>query len=190
MKVSKIEKVFKVAKNLCKANNTVTTLEIKNELRKNYPKRNWRQNEISQVMADFHLQGKFDYSDNGTFRVYSLAGSTPTSVSIIQPAIPNKVAKVKTPKAPLTTQRISRTKALDVIQNSNGKFFTVTFTKKDGSQRVMNGQHTSDMGISPLGYILVKDITALRKKEVTTIKSVNLQTIKSIKLNNTLFKID
>jgi hypothetical protein len=190
MKTSKIDKVFKVAKSLCKANNTVTTLEIKNELRKKYSKRNWRQSEISQVMADFYLEGKFDYSDNGTFRVYSLAGTNPTPAPVTQSTVTSKVAKVKAPKAPLTTQRISRTKALDVIQNSNGKFFTVTFIKKDGSQRVMNGQHASDMGVSPLGYILVKDMTAVRKKETSTVKSVNLQTIESIKLHNVLFKVD
>ena len=190
MKTSKIDKVFKVAKSLCKANNTVTTLEIKNELRKKYSKRNWRQSEISQVMADFYLDGKFNYFDNGTFRVFSLAGTNPTPAPVTQSTVTSKVAKVKAPKAPMTTQKISRTKALDLIQNSNGKFFTVTFIKKDGSRRVLNGQYTPDMGVSPLGYVLVKDISAVRRKEVKTVKNVNLQTIESITLNNILSKID
>ena len=76
-----------------------------------------------------------------------------------------------------------------MIKNSNGKFFTVTFIKKDGTRRVMNGQHTSDMGVSSLGYINVKDMTAVRRKESATIKSVNLQTIETIRLGKTTYKV-
>jgi phage/plasmid primase-like uncharacterized protein len=191
MKQSKIDKVFEVAEQLCVANNTVTTLEIKNELRRAYPKKNWSQSEISQVMSDFYVASKFTYSDTGTFRVYSLANNQATNQSnaAFTAATTTPVVKVKKVKVPTTTARISRNGALDLIKNSNGKFFTVTFIKKDGSRRVMNGQHTSDMSASALGYINVKDITAVRRKEASTIKSVNLQTIESIKLNNVVHKV-
>lgn len=193
MKTSKIDKVLKVAEDLCVANNTVTTLEIKNELRKQFPNKNWRQNEISQVMIDANVIGKFDYIDNGTFRTYSLVGTQVNqTVNVGNMTTTPTVLPVKTPKAPkapTTTSRISRTKALEIIQNSNGKFFTVTFIKKDGSRRIMNGQHTSNMSTSALGYINVKDISAVRRKEVSTVKSVNLQTIESITLNNVVYKV-
>jgi phage/plasmid primase-like uncharacterized protein len=187
MKTTKREKVLAIAKELCKANNTVTTLEIKNELRKRYPHNRWEQTEVSTVMNDFQNEGKFTFSDNGTYRVYSLVFKTKTK---------SKPTKTNTMKATTastrtrsTSTRISRSKALDMIQNSNGKFFTVTFIKKDGTRRVMNGQHTSDMGVSKLGYINVKDMTAVRRKESATIKSVNLQTIETIRLGKTTYKV-
>ena len=191
--MTKTEKILSVAKKLCKANNTVTTLEIKTELRKRYPNNRWEQAKVSSTMIDANAAGKFDYTDNGTFRTYSLVGKGTTTTPVAQVSTPTttgKAKKAKAPKAPMTTQKISRTKALDLIQNSNGKFFTVTFIKKDGTRRVLNGQYTPDMGVSPLGYILVKDISAVRKKEVKTVKNVNLQTIESITLNNVLSKID
>ena len=199
--MTKTEKILSVAKKLCKANNTVTTLEIKTELRKRYPKNRWEQTKVSSTMSDASSNGKFDYTDNGTFRTYSLVsvGKVVNKGTLVAPAsqlgtpttaIRGRVKKVKAPKAPMTTQKISRTKALDIIQKSNGKFFTVTFIKKDGSRRVLNGQYTPDMGVSPLGYVLVKDISAVRKKEVKSVKNVNLQTIESIKLDNVLSKID
>lgn len=190
--MTKKEKILSVAKKLCKANNTVTTLEIKTELRKRYPNTRWDQSKVSTTMIEANSAGKFDYTDNGTFRTYSLVGKGTSTAPAAQvtTTTTGKVKKAKAPKAPMTTQKISRTKALDLIQNSNGKFFTVTFIKKDGSRRVLNGQYTPDMGVSPLGYVPVKDISAVRRKEVKTVKNVNLQTIESITLNNVLSKID
>jgi len=185
MKTAKQEKVLKVAKELCKANNTVTTLEIKNELRRRYSTNKWNQSDISNLMSDFQKDGKFTFTDNGTFRIYSLPGST------VSPQLSATVKVSKTKVRPVvTTQRISKTKALEVIENSNGRFFTVSFTKKDGKNRVLNGQYTSDMGKSPLGYVLVRDITAVRRKDVKTIKNVNLQTLEWIKSGNTIYKVD
>lgn len=186
MKTTKKEKVLAIAKELCKANNTVTTLEIKNELRKRYPHNQWEQTEVSTVMNDFQNSGKFTFSDNGTYRVYSLANTKPSKST---PKVNTMKATTTSTRTRSTGTRISKSKALDLIQNSNGKFFTVTFIKKDGTRRVMNGQHTSDMGVSSLGYINVKDITAVRRKESATIKSVNLQTIESIRLGKTTYKV-
>ena len=78
MKTAKQEKVLKVAKELCKANNTVTTLEIKNELRRRYSTNKWNQSDISNLMSDFQKDGKFTFTDNGIFRIYSLPGNVIT----------------------------------------------------------------------------------------------------------------
>ena len=190
MKNTKREKVLKVAKELCKANNTVTTLEIKNELRKRYSYNKWDQTEVSTTMNDFYNEGKFTFSDNGTYRVYSLVVSKAKTSAKVKPTKTNTMkATTTSTRTRSTGTRISRSKALDMIKNSNGKFFTVTFIKKDGTRRVMNGQHTSDMGVSSLGYINVKDMTAVRRKESATIKSVNLQTIETIRLGKTTYKV-
>ena len=185
---TKEEKVHEVAVSLCVANNTCSTLEIKNELRKKYPTEKWYQSDISDIMDELNNEGKFTHISNGNFRVYSLpvkVNNTPTNNTPVK-----KVTKISTPKVVKKGGSISRTKALDLIKNSNGKFFTVIFDKKDGTERKMTGQHTLDMGVSPLGYINVKDMVAIRKKEKSTVKSVNLQTIKQLKINNTLYKVN
>lgn len=65
--------VLKVARDLAKANNTVTTLEIKQELIRDYPYYFWDQATVSSYMSQFAQDGIFTYTDNGTYRVYSLA---------------------------------------------------------------------------------------------------------------------
>lgn len=71
--------VLTVAKRLAKANNTVTTLEIKTELRRDYPYYFWDQNTVSSYMSQFATDSIFTYKDNGSYRVYSL--STPAQVA-------------------------------------------------------------------------------------------------------------
>ena len=70
--------VLTVAKQLAKANNTVTTLEIKTELRRDYPYYYWTQQVVSDYMAQFAGDGIFTFTDNGIHRIYSLA--TPAHV--------------------------------------------------------------------------------------------------------------
>ena len=73
--------VLATAKQLCKANNTVTTLEIKTELRRDYPYYFWDQATVSNYMAQLAGDGIFNYTDNGTYRTYSLA-KTPATKTI------------------------------------------------------------------------------------------------------------
>ena len=67
--------VLETAKSLLKANNKVTTLEIKLELRRDYPYYYWDQETVSSYMAQFAGDGIFNYTDNGTYREYSLANA-------------------------------------------------------------------------------------------------------------------
>lgn len=71
--------LLKVAKRLCKANNTVTTLEIKKELIRDYPYFYWDQQTVSSYMSQYAGDGIFTYTDNGTYRTYSL--TTPAQVA-------------------------------------------------------------------------------------------------------------
>lgn len=160
--------VYDTAKGLLKANNTTTTLEIKNVLRQTQPNRKWFQSDISDIMDDLQQQGKFNYSDNGKFRVYSAP-----------------VKNTRTTKAPNSNGRISRSKAIDMIENSAGHFFTVTFTKKDGSHRVMNCQYSKQrtQQNAKLGYITVVELSS------KTPKNVNTQTLASISMGGVVYKI-
>lgn len=74
------DSVLTVAKDLLKANNTVTTLEIKQVLRRDYPYYYWTQQVVSDYMAQFAGDGIFTFVDNGTYRIYSLA--TPATVAV------------------------------------------------------------------------------------------------------------
>lgn len=69
--------IIDAANKLLTANNTVTTLEIKTELRKTHGTMWWDQQSISDTMRQASTDGCFDFIDNGTFRVYS---GTPTRV--------------------------------------------------------------------------------------------------------------
>jgi hypothetical protein len=108
--------VMDVATNLCKANNTATTLEIKIQLRKQYPG-SWYQTEISSLMVDLAEDGEFDYIDNGIHRIYSIYDPN----NPLQPVA--KIPKVKTPV--VQGGVISDNRAIDLIKNSRGKFFTI-----------------------------------------------------------------
>jgi methyltransferase-like protein len=170
------QKIEKVAKDLAKANNTVTTLEIKTELRKLFPREQWFQSDISDVMDDLNNEGKFTYVDQGTYRIYSLVSVNPVTSP---KSTPTKTVAVKTNP---TKTRISKTKAVDILKETKGRYFGVTFTKKDGSVRKMKCKMEISTP-SPLGYILVKDV-----KENTP-KSLNLQTLSEIRMNGTIYLV-
>jgi hypothetical protein len=83
--------VLTVAKGLLKANNTVTTLEIKLELRRDYGYYFWTQQVVSDFMDQFAGDGIFTYTNNptGTYRIYSLA--TPATVAVTTGPVSSKV---------------------------------------------------------------------------------------------------
>jgi hypothetical protein len=80
------------------------------------------------------------------------------------------------------------TKLDEIILNSGGKFVTITFTKKDGSERVLTGRlgvtkHLKG-GVSTLNadhYITIYDVQS------EGYRAVNRATIKSVKCNGELY---
>lgn len=199
----KTQAILDVANALCNAQNQFTNLELKNELRKKYPNEVWNQLEVSQEMMDLADQGNFDYTHNGVYRTYhatpSLQGSQAQTNSN-QSMVSQLITKAQTTNSPLqhqgtisktptitkpqmVTKRIGRKKALEIIQNTNGKFFSVRFEKKNGEDRLMGVQYVKGTKSDPLGYVLLRDIKAKKAK------SVNLQTLSEIKTNNTLYKV-
>ena len=76
--------------------------------------------------------------------------------------------------------RISRTKAVNMIVNSKGKFFTVKFIKQNGETRVINGNLK---GLNSLGYLRVNSI---KDKQV---RNVNTQTITGLTINGINYRV-
>ena len=137
--------VLATAKEMLKANNSVTTLEIKVQLRRDYPYYYWDQATVSTYMLQFSGDGTFDYTDNGTYRTYFLPKKN-TVTTKTSPAITTSVTKkllsgITYPSNKTITKTISRHRLLSYILDnytgitsvvlSNGK----TVTKQDISNQ-------------------------------------------------------
>lgn len=181
--------ILSVATNLARANNTVTTLEIKTELRKNF---NVTQDEVHRAMINFAQKGLFSFKDNGTYRIYSLVknvknmkkrGLVKGSATALAAG-----AKAAATRAAKNANVITRQKAHELMKNSKGQFFTVEYLKKDRTERTLNGQYVVGQNPNALGYVLVKESGKLKKGE-NPIRNVNLQTLKSLKIKGVQYKV-
>lgn len=56
---------------LLAATNQVTTLEVKNELRTEFPTLHWDQQYVSDEMDELAVEGYLVYTDNGSYRIYT-----------------------------------------------------------------------------------------------------------------------
>lgn len=109
--------VLTVAKGLLKANNTVTTLEVKTELRRDYPYYYWTQDIVSKYMSQLAGDGIFDFKDNGTYRIYSFPVTKATKTVVASKSKPF-TKKVKNLPAS-GSKTINKTTALNMVQ-ANG----------------------------------------------------------------------
>lgn len=91
-----------------------------------------------------------------------------------------KLTKTTPRKTPLRKTRISKTKALEAMAASGGRFFGATFTTKDGKERTINCKFVTS---TPLGYIKVAEQNV---EEPGRIRSINLQTLKSLRIGGKL----
>lgn len=83
-------------------------------------------------------------------------------------------------KAKTSTKRISKTTAVEMINNSKGRFFTVTFVKGNGDERTINGLRKNQ---TPLG-----NITMYSAKD-KGYRTINPNTIKSLIINSTTYVV-
>lgn len=219
--------VEKVANDLDNKNNRITTLELKNELRNQFPAVLWNQyttngvNGVSDLFHELVGEGKFvSVGDNGTYQTYRSKNVQKATVALGEAL--NKASKKGTgttaqvisslnpltKKNPTTTtgilsvsgspitgagkipsNKISRTKALDLMKNNKGHFFTVQFIKQDGSLRTLNGQYVKGQNPSPLGFILVKEAKLMKSNAKEQIRNVNIQTLRSLKISGNSYSI-
>ena len=181
-----------VVVNLLKADNQVTTLEVKTELRQKYSDLYWGQSEVSNIMQEMEQSGKLNYKDNGTYRTYwdpsRPFGNQKSS------AKPAKVTKVKAGSSPKVFTKvssggkISRKKALELMKNNKGRFFTAVFIKKDNTTRVMNCAYITNQTTSDLGYVKVKETSQLILKK-PAIRNLNLQTLTELRIGGVMYTI-
>jgi len=172
------QKVESAAKKLLKANNTVTTLEIKTELRTSSPDA-YYQSDISHAMDELSQEGKFTYTDNGVYRVYSET----TQSTVTQPVVKK------------SDNRVSIKKALELMKSTKGRFFTAVFLKKNNEERVINCQLLANQDDLNLGYVKVKEAIKMKNAKMNVdvktnpIRQINLQTLKSLKIKGETYKI-
>ena len=138
--------VLTTARQLCKANNTVTTLEVKTELRRDYPYYFWDQATVSNYMSQLAGDGLFTYTDNGTYRTYSLANTKKTLLG----KVARKKVVTSQPNKKTTSNTIPRNSVLGFAVSPT--FESVTLSSgKTVDKYAIRGQKKS-----PLGYITPK----------------------------------
>jgi hypothetical protein len=177
-----IDLIETVAKELLHANNTITTLEIKDELRKKHPHSPWWQFQISETMAFFADQGIFNYTDNGSYRTY---------FDPKNPINPNPFKKSTKVKVQITNGGVidvNTTKQL--IENSKGKIFSITFTKLNKDNRKMVCRYLKDLNDTKLDFLMVKDMAEAKKGQAyNAIRRVKYDTISEISINKTKYTV-
>ena len=103
------------------------------------------------------------------------------------------IVAAKPAKAPVARiKRIGKTKAAELINDSKGRIFTATFTKKTGEERVMNCRKGVQKGVKgtgknnteSLGMITVYDM------QERGFKKLNLQEVTALKINKESYKVN
>lgn len=143
----------------------VTTLDIKNQVRNTHPTLRCYQADVSEAMINLQSDNaipNLKYGDNGVYREYYIA----------------KKKSVYTSK----TSKISRTDMVDLLKNTSGRFFTVTWIKNNGEERSINARVSKNNFYSALGYIQMKT----SKGEI---KLVNPTTLKKLTTNGVTYKV-
>jgi hypothetical protein len=172
-------------------NGSTTTLEVKEELRRRFAIMPWRQEEVSKEMMELEeVTDTLTFEDTGMFRIYKLKTDTEVAQDKVsnfnKPSVETKkVKKDKLPKTMSTmgvTKRLSRTKIVDMMRESKGRFYTVTFKKVDGTTRTMNGQTKKSNFMDNLGYINFRESNGNQRR-------VNPKTITEISISGNLFKV-
>ena len=127
------KKIIDVVKVLLDKNKTISTLEIKNQCRKLYPKDTFNQNDVSKIMNDIAMKNVkgLQYVDNGTYREYYVT------------------------KNPVNIISLTKKEMVKLLRQNVGKFFGITFIKKDGSKRTLNCHMNDKNFINDLGYLNV-----------------------------------
>lgn len=191
-----------ISNKLLKANNTITTLEVKIELRTKFPRIKWNQSEIHDYFVNGVNNNIFEVvDDNGTYRTYASKNKSKTNKSMKKPIkVPiSNVTVGTTPAqvislAPTQTKsrkdnRISRTKAYEMMKNNKGRFFTATFIKKDNTERTINCQFLKDQTELNMGYVRVRESSKLKTNPKDATRQINLQTLKRLKIGGAEYKI-
>lgn len=119
-------------------------------------------------------------------------GQEPANVPSPEEA-PSEAETPETPSGVITKDEAKR-----LIKDTKGKFFTVTFIKKDGTERVMNAR----LGVKKYlkggdlpynadekGLIPVYDVKLGKSQANDAYRMINVSTIKSLKIGNNEYTV-
>lgn len=204
--VTKEDIIFNMAIKLLKPQNRITNLEIKNQLRKDFPDFSWKQEFVHDTMDNFYRQGYFIIADdNGTYRTYADPTYNPITVDavIVDDTIALTDGQYTKAIDPTATQNdvvsdtttntvvdavkttIDANKALSLMQNNSGHFFTA-FVKENGNVEVLNCQYVRNrQDLNAPNSVVVK----LRKKAVDSFKTFELSNLTELSINKQSFVI-
>ena len=150
---------------LLKANNTITTLEVKIELRK---RGSVNQEVVSEVLKEMADNGELIFTDNGTYRIYSLP-LTKSVAKLLKVVVINTIEKIKI------------NAAIELLKANTGKMLTIVFTKKDHSLKISNGQFRNK--INQLGYYSFKE-------KGSDYKQFDPKKLKEIRVNKKVYEVE
>lgn len=170
--------VLTVAKGLLKANNTVTTLEIKLELRRDYGYYFWTQKVVSDYMDQFAGDGIFTYIDNGTYRIYSLAS----------PAFKAATA------GPVSSSLAGSTKVIGKVKRGRPrKIITTTSAYVPITKKTAYQLATGDKGFESItidGVVVTRLMIRTQKKSVIGyLTPSKLNKVSEIKVSGTTYPV-
>ena len=81
--------------------------------------------------------------------------------------------------------KTSKTNIANLIESNKGKIISISYTKNDGTEKKVNGIFHNK---TALGYILIKDMVAARKKDEDNLfDTIDPKKIKSITLNKEVY---
>lgn len=142
-------KIIFVAQQLL-AKGPTTTLDIKNECRVQYPNDTFYQADVSDVMttlAPSHIYGLLA-NDDGTHKTYYVSAA-----HLLKSVMTSSTANIVVKAADI---ECTKKELVQLLRDSCGKFFGITFIKKDGTERTLNGHIAKDNFISDMGYLQIK----------------------------------
>lgn len=177
--------IIDIVLRLFKSKSVVTTLDIKNQFRLQFPDENCTQSDVSITMMEIADSKALDlgFNDTGVYREYFMINN-PTPVNATPTVVaPTTTIAVSTPTRGYTRTLVTRSQLVDIIRDgSKGRFFTINWDRNDGTNAEYNGKVSKKNFMSNLGYINFKT----SKGEV---KQINPKTIKFVILNNTVHAV-
>lgn len=171
--------VLAVAKSLAKANNTVTTLEIKTELRRDYPYYFWTQKVVSDYMDQFAGDGVFTYKDNGTYRIYSLtktkatAGPVSKSIVSVTTSTGGGIAKVS---GAVATKKAAVKKSKNTVSRAN-------------VLKLVTGPNFESMSITGIGIVTLVTVKSQKKSVQGYLTPSKLSKLTHVKVSGKVYEV-
>ena len=89
------------------------------------------------------------------------------------------------------SNRPSSDEMVKMIKSSNGRFFSCTFIKKDGSMRVMNGRIGCHKGVKGIGRKFKKDnLVTVFDAQAKEYRMINVDTMLTFNCGNFTWRVE